>query len=47
MAKKNRRIPMFTWGFFYGKLASKNSTQKLRVFTFPSHGGGGCGFELI
>ena len=34
MAKKNRRIPMFTWGFFYGKLASKNSTQKLRVFTF-------------
>jgi hypothetical protein len=34
MAKKNRRIPMFTWGFFYGTLASKDTTPKLRIFTF-------------
>ena len=34
MAKKNRRIPMFTWGFFYGKLASHDTTPKLQIFTF-------------
>lgn len=32
MAKKNRRIPMFTWGFFYGKLASEDTKPKLRIF---------------